>query len=122
RWSPSMVLGFLSAGVLAGVGLIFSRPDIVAMGVPISVWAVIALRRGRDSQPVAVTLTPVSATSSDGVLRTAISVTGEAEIAEVALVQSERRTRRLIIPVNGAAIVSRSRALHSGPVTAVGAS
>lgn len=116
------MLGFAVAGVLASLGLLFSRPDVAAMGLPVGVWTMAALRRGAEGQSVAVQLTAVNAESGDGQLYTEVSVTGDAEIAEVALVQSERRARRVIVPVAGSTIVSRSRALHSGPVTAVKAS
>lgn len=122
RWSPALFLGFALAGVLAGLGLLLSRPDVVAMGLPVALWSVSALRRGKANLSTSVTLTPVLAELGDGTLRTEVAVSGEAEIAELVIAQSERRVRRVIVPVNGKALVSVSRALHSGPVVAVKAS
>lgn len=122
RWSPAIVLGFALASLLAGLGLFFSRPDVVAMGLPVAIWTAAALRRGSGDQSVSVTLTPAGAAHSDGTLRTDIVVSGKAEIAELVIAQSERRARRVIVPVNGKTLVSQSRALHSGPITAVKAS
>ncbi|MDP3951223.1 DUF58 domain-containing protein [Microbacterium sp.] len=121
RAGPAVVLGFIGAAVLAGAGLLGSRPDIVAMGVPLALLAVAAMQR-RDVDDVAVVeLTPIPA-GEEGTVRTEVTVTGDAEAAELVIVQSGRRTRRLLVPVNAAPIISISRTLHSGPVTAVKAS
>lgn len=116
------MIGFALASVLAGLGLLFSRPDVVAMGLPIAIWTVVALRRGTGDQSVVVALTTPNAAHGDGMLSTEVAVSGEAEFAELVIVQSERHLRRVIVPVNGKPLVSHSRSLHSGPVTAVKAS
>ncbi len=115
------MLGFAGAVALAGAGLVFSRPDVVAMGLPLAIVSVAALLRRTDAPPAEVALTP-AAERGDGVLRTEVRVTGAADLAQLVLVQSERRTRRVVVPTDGSVVVASSRPLHSGPVTAVKAS
>ncbi|WP_417511340.1 DUF58 domain-containing protein [Microbacterium sp.] len=119
RWGPGVVLGFLAAIALASAGLVFSRADIVAMGLPLAILSVVAVSRRQDVEGVEIELSSVPDAEDDGMLRTDVRVTGEAELAQLVVVQSERRTRRLIVPANGAVATSLSRSLHSGPVAAV---
>ena len=114
------MLGFFGAIVLAAVGLVFSRADVAALGLPPLIASVAAVHRRPDAAPLQLRLTAVPGTD-DEMLATEVRATGGAEIAEIALVQAERRTRRLLVPADGTAVVARSRALHSGPVTAVAA-
>lgn len=107
---------------LASAGLVFSRADIVAMGLPLATLSVMAIYRRHDAENVAIVLSSVSPTEDDGMLRTEVRVTGEAELAQLVVIQSERRTRRLVVPTDGSAVTSFSRSLHSGPVAAVRAS
>ena len=122
RWGPGFAFGFLGAVALAVAGLLFSRPDIVAMGLPLAMLTAVSVFRRVDSAPVDVALSAVPATDDDGMLRTEVRITGEADFAQLVLVQSERRTRRLLVPTNGSPVRASSRALHSGPVVAVKAS
>lgn len=122
RWGPGFVLGLIGAIALAVAGLIFSRPDIIALGLPLAILSVMAIFRGPDAAPIEIMLGEAAATEDDDMLRTDVRVTGGAELAQLTLVQSERRRRTLIVPVNGSVVVARSRALHSGPVAAVKAS
>jgi uncharacterized protein (DUF58 family) len=121
RAGPGLVLGFIGAVALAGVGLIGSRPDIAAMGLPLAILTAAALLRPRVDGSSIVALTTVPA-AEEGTVHTTVAVTGDTEAAELLIVQSGRRTRRLLVPVNGADVVSISRTLHSGPVAAVRAS
>lgn len=116
------MLGFIGAVVLATVGLVFSRPDVVAVGLPLAMLSVSAVFRRADAEPVDVGLSDVTTDECDGVLRTEVRVTGGAELAQLLIVQSERRTRRVIVPTDGTPVLTLSRSLHSGPVVAVKAS
>lgn len=118
RWAPSVVIGFLGAIALAVAGLVFSRPDVAALGLPLIVASVAAAFRRQDAAPLELRLDAVAG-SDDDLLRTELRATGGAELAEVVLVQAERRRRRLVVPADGTAVAASSRALHSGPVTAV---
>lgn len=121
RAGPALVLGFAVAAVLAGLGVLSSRPDIVAMGLPLAILSAAAVLRRKTSESAVVELRSMPATD-DGTVHTALTITGDAEAAELVVVQSERRTRRLLVPIGSGSIVSISRTLHSGPVTAVRAS
>lgn len=122
RSAPGVVVGFVVAAVLAALGLIFSRPDVVAMGLVPALLSGAAMTRRAGSVDVHVTLRAVPGASADGSLHTEITTTGDAEAAEVVVVQSERRRRHLLVPTGGQPMLAVSRSLHSGPVTAVRAS
>lgn len=117
RSGPTLVVGIGTAVLLAAVGLVASRPDIVAVGLPIAVWTALVLVRGK--RPMAVAVTLIAEPVQDGMIETRIRVDGDAEAAELLIVQSERRTRRLIVPTGGRDAITRSRILHSGPTVAV---
>ena len=122
RWAPAVVIGFFGAIALAAAGLVFSRADIVAIGLPLAMLSVAAAFRRSDAVPLTVSLAPEQATDEGAMLLTEVRVTSDAELAELVLVQAERRTRRMLVPTDGSATVARSRALHSGPLAAVKAS
>lgn len=118
RAGPALVLGFAVAAVLAGVGVLSSRPDIAAMGLPLVILSASAMLRRNITESAVVELRSMPPVD-DGTVHTEVTVTGDADMAELVIVQSERRTRRLLVPTGGDPIVSISRTLHSGPVTAV---
>ncbi|MGO2747475.1 DUF58 domain-containing protein [Microbacterium sp.] len=122
RWGPGIILGIGGAVVLAVAGLVFSRPDVIALGLPLAILSAMALFRNVDSEPITVALTAAPGAHDDDVLGTEVRVSGGAEFAQLMLVQSERRTRRLIVPTDGSPVRAFSRPLHSGPVAAVKAS
>lgn len=117
RWSPALAVAIAGAIVLAVIGLLFSRPDVVAMGLPVGLWSVLALARG--TAGVGVVPSVSSRPSPDGELLTEISVASDAEMVELVVVQSERRTRRAIVRGAAATVLARSRVLHSGPALPV---
>lgn len=119
RRGPGFVLGFIGAIGCAAAGLVFSRADIVALGLPLAILSVAAAFRAADATHVDVMLVDVPATDDETMLRTEVRVTGGADLAQLTVVQSERRTRRLIVPTDGSVVLARSRALHSGPLVAV---
>ncbi|GAA1524381.1 uncharacterized protein (DUF58 family) [Microbacterium ginsengiterrae] len=122
RWGPGFVLGLIAAIAFGIAGLVFSRPDIVALGLPFALLTVWGMLRAPTATPVAVELEDVPAAGNADRRETAVRVTGDAEMAQLVMVQSERRTRRLIVPTNGSPVIAWSRSLHSGPVNAVTAS
>ncbi|MGJ0388590.1 DUF58 domain-containing protein [Microbacterium sp. CGR1] len=119
RWSPALAVAIVGAIALAAIGLLFSRPDVVAMGLPIALWSAFAL--GRGTSGIGAEPSVSSRPSADGELLTAISVEGDAEMVELFVVHSERRIRRVIVPGLGAGamVLARSRVLHSGPALPV---
>ncbi|MGY1551880.1 DUF58 domain-containing protein [Microbacterium sp. A588] len=121
RWGPGLVIGVIVAAGLACLGLVFSRPDIAAIGLPLAIASALALTRADAGEQTTVAVRALPLTN-DGTLHTEVAVNGDAEVAELVIVQSARRRRHLILPVGGAPVVSVSAALHSGPVAAVRAS
>lgn len=117
RRGPVLPVAIGGAVLLAVVGLLSARVDVVAMGLPLTVWSVFAIARGTAGGEV--TMTTDALPGSDGELLTAIAVESEAEAVEMVVVQSERRTRRVIVPGGGASVTARSKVLHSGPAIAV---
>ncbi len=100
---------------LAGVGLIGSRPDVVAVGLPLGLWAVVALTT---TAPGPVSIGIASRPDEHGRLRDDIQVRSEAEIVELLLTQSARTRTRILLP-GISTVRASSRALHSGPLRAV---
>ena len=117
RLAPSVVLGGLGAAALAAVGLVAGRADVAVLGVPLALWAVLVLTRGRDV-PAPVIALRASDSPAEGWLVDEIDVTASAEQVELVVVQSERRVRTLVV-APGRAITTRTRAIHSGPITSV---
>lgn len=117
RWAPTVVVAIGAAIVLGALGLFASRPDIAAMGLPLAIWSAITMTRRTDRPVAAITLTALP--SDEGEIRTSIEVGGGADAVELVVVQSQRRTRRLIVPASGAPLIAISRVLHSGPIVAV---
>lgn len=89
------------------------------MGLPLAILSVWAVSRSPASGSVGIELSRVIDAEDDGMLRTDVRVTGDAELAQLVVVQSERRTQRLVVPTDGTAVMSLSRSLHSGPIAAV---
>ena len=117
RWSPAPALAIAGSIVLAVLGLLFSRPDVVAMGLPLALWSALVLGRGTSGVGAEPSVTP--GPGADGQLHTEISVESDAEMVELFVVLSERRSRRAIVPGSDAAVLARSRVLHSGPALPV---
>lgn len=116
RWGPTVVIAIGAAVVVAAAGLFLSRPDIAAVGLPLATWSALIVGRGKGRADAVVTLTPLP--GGEGEISTSIEVDGEAEAVQLVVVQSQRRSRRLIVPGSGE-VVARSRVLHSGPVLAI---
>lgn len=116
RWGPTVVIAIGAAVVVAAAGLFLSRPDIAAVGLPLAIWSALIVGRGTGRVDAVVTLTPLPGGEEE--ISTSIEVDGEAEAVQLVVVQSQRRSRRLIVPGSGE-VVARSRVLHSGPVLAI---
>lgn len=117
RPGPALVVAAGATIVLAGVGIISSRPDIVAMGLPVAIW--IAMVHGRANVDAATAVEVTSRPASVDAIETVIDVDSAADAVELAIVQSQRRTRTIVVPGRRGRVVARSRILHSGPITAV---
>lgn len=136
RPSPSLFLAVIGAVAVPAVGVALSRPDVIAVALPLALWAVHAgtvMARNRDTASVpgaAAGGAPQNPTplvidretdAAPGWAQDSIRVESDAEIVEVALVQAERRRRRVFVP-GRARLRARSRVRHSGPLRSVEAS
>lgn len=117
RRGPSLSVAIGGAVLLAVVGLLSARPDVVAMGLPLAVWSVFAIARGAAGGEVGITIEALP--GPDGELLTSITVESDAEAVEMAIVQSQRRVRHVIMPGGGSSVTACSRVLHSGPAIPV---
>ena len=119
-WRPSASLRIAAIGaiVLAGGGIATARPDLIALAVPLALWAI--LQRPRSTDPIEPLTIAVrsQAAQQQGRLREEIVVSGAGEIAELSITQAERRKTRVVVPVSST-ILADSRPGHSGPVEAV---
>ena len=119
-WRPSASLRIAAIGaiVLAGGGIATARPELIALAVPLALWAI--LQRPRSTDPIEPLTIAVrsQAAQQQGRLREEIVVSGAGEIAELSITQAERRKTRVVVPVSST-ILADSRPGHSGPVEAV---
>jgi len=117
RRGPVLSVAIGGAALLAAVGLLAGRPDVVAMGLPLAIWSGLAIARGTSGAVAKIAIDPVP--GRDGELLTSIAVDSDADAVEVVVVQSERRSRRVIVPGGGFTFTARSKVLHSGPTIPV---
>jgi len=119
RWirTPAILVGIGAAVVLAGAGLAVSRPDIVALAVPPALWTLLVVRAERRARrdPPEIRIQGVP---GGDLLADEISIEAEAETVDLLIEQAERRVTRVLVP-GRAALTTRSRTRHSGPLDAV---
>ncbi|MDT0157488.1 DUF58 domain-containing protein [Microbacterium sp. ARD32] len=116
RAGPSTVLAVCAAIGAVAVGIVFSRPDAIAVGLAPALWAVHALTPRRHGD-VVVDVEKVT-DAEDGRLDDDIVVESDADMVELAVVQAER-TRRHVFAPGRARLRGSIRPLHSGPVVTV---
>lgn len=116
RTAPTVALAVIGAVGALVLGVAFSRPDVMAAGLPLALWGVLALTRPSRS---GVGLVVESSPEGDGRrLRDDVVIDSDAEIVEVSLIQAERAQRRVFV-AGRSRLEASSRALHSGPVISV---
>jgi uncharacterized protein (DUF58 family) len=119
--APSLVLGEVGAVALAATGLLLSRPDVVAVGLPLALWCAIVLagRRGAaKAGPPELDLIAQGEKEGLGVVGVRIRAGDGGEAVHLAVRQGgTRRAHALTVP--GGVVSSLSRMLHSGPVELV---
>lgn len=116
RTAPTVALAVIGAVGALVLGVAFSRPDVMAAGLPLALWGVLALTRpGRSGVGLVVESSP----EGDGRrLRDDVVIDSDAEIVEVSLIQAERAQRRVFV-AGRSRLEASSSALHSGPVISV---
>ncbi|MDQ4213007.1 DUF58 domain-containing protein [Microbacterium sp. ASV81] len=116
RWRRTPVLALALAGAVlsAGLGLLFGRPDVIALGLPLALAAVWALLRPPVAPSVDLALTLEADASEDSSVAGTIEAATAAEWIQLAVDQGGERTGEA---ETGPAdpIRTRTRLLHSGP-------
>ena len=116
---PSPALFFALVGVvgLMVLGTALSRPDVIAVALPLALWSGHALlvRRTASEPQVRLERAP---DGDDRRLHDDIVVQSDAEMVELAIIQAERTHRRLFT-AGAARVRAGTRPQHSGPLQTV---
>lgn len=123
RWhrTPVVAIGIIGAAALAAVGLVFSRPDVIGIGLPLALaTAWMLLRRPEDSaMSIELRARPGGAEASPNAVAEA-DIVLDADWLQVAVDQEGWRTGVAEVRPGSAVFGSRSRLQHSGPVELLG--
>ncbi|GAA5204378.1 DUF58 domain-containing protein [Microbacterium jejuense] len=118
RWrrTPVVTLGLGGAVLLAAAGMAFSRPDLVAVGLPLGLATAWALAR----RPAAGILRLVlgaraSGTPQSGAVVGEVDAAAPADWVQLAVDQGGRRTGLADAAPGDGAMRTRSRLRHTGP-------
>ncbi|QMU98423.1 DUF58 domain-containing protein [Microbacterium esteraromaticum] len=114
---PSPALLFAVVGALAALiaGLVLARPDVIAIGVPLALWAAHALSVSGVDVDIEI---EKRSSGDEGWVHDDILVGDGTELVDVSIIQADRRRRRVVV-AGGARLRAASRALHSGPLRSV---
>ncbi len=112
-----MLLAVIGAPAAMITGILFSRPDVVAVGLPLALWAVLATTSRTDGDDVTVQVRSTTV-EDEGRLVDDILIRSDAEMVEVAVIQAERTRRRAFVP-GTTRLRAVTRPQHSGPMTTV---
>jgi uncharacterized protein (DUF58 family) len=120
RWIPSagLVFGLVGGILLAGAGLLFSRPELVLFAAPILVSVVWAFQRRPRTEPtVRVRTTVATRTTGENVdYAVAFDLPDETEAVVVRLYERARERSELVVDRATATRLSGEIAIvHSGP-------
>lgn len=116
RRTPVIAVQIAAAVVVAVLGAVFSRPDVVALGIPFALSAAWALARPRPStMRMALTATDESAEEAAGVVLGEVEVEADADWVQLAVDQGDRRTGLADVALGSGVLRSHSALRHSGP-------
>nr|WP_157312979.1 DUF58 domain-containing protein [Microbacterium sp. MAH-37] len=115
RRTPVVAVALAGAVVLAAIGLALSRPDLVAVGIPLALCFVWALLRRPAGGALEVELS-AEAGDGEGVVVGRVDIDADAEWVQLAVDQAGRRTGMADVAPDEEALRSRSRLRHSGPI------
>jgi hypothetical protein len=112
RWSrtPVIAIGVAGSAILAAVGLVFSRPDVIGVGLPLALTtAWMLLRRPRDSvMSIELHAHPEGSESSSEVVAVADAIL-DGDWLQVAIDQEEQRSGLADVKPRGGATRSGRR-------------
>lgn len=123
RWhrGPVVAIGVVGAALLAAVGLALSRPDVVAIGLPLALASTWAMLRRPTSTAVDIALharggVPGGDPGTD--VRGVVDVTAPVDVdwVQLAVDQGGRRTALADVPASEGVVRASTRPRHSGPV------
>lgn len=118
RRTPALAIGSIAALSIVVAGLVFSRPDVVALATPLAVWCALVLMR---LQKGALALTLAADAADDAaIVDGVIGISSDADWVQLAVDQSESRRGYADTGTSEAAVRTRSRLRHSGPIELVG--
>lgn len=120
RWIPSagLIFGLVAGILLAGGGLLFSRPELVLIAAPILVSVVWAYQRRPRGEPSVAVTTTVATQSTNEVVGYSIEfeVPADTEAVVVRLYERGRERSELVVDAATATRLSGEIAIvHSGP-------
>jgi uncharacterized protein (DUF58 family) len=112
-----IAIGVAGSAILAAVGLVFSRPDVIGIGLPLALTtAWMLLRRPRDSvMSIELHAHPEGSESSSEVVAVADAIL-DGDWLQVAIDQEEQRSGLADVKPGRSVLTARSRLQHSGPV------
>ena len=120
RRTPVIAIGIAGAAVLAAVGLALSRPDVIAIGLPLALATARMLWRRPGEGAVTIELRARRGGTDTGPeVHVEADVESNAEWIQVAVDQQQRRTGLADVRPGTAVLRSRSRLQHSGPSEAL---
>lgn len=119
-------LGAGAGGVIAVSGILFSRPEVIMLGLPLALLSVLGLLRTDEQAEVGVSIeTRVreadrlriakDATPQTSEIESVIIMRSTAELVQLSVAQPGRYPRQILVRGNGATVRARARLLHSGP-------
>lgn len=116
RRSPAVAIAAIGAVGVAALGLLFSRPDVVAVGIPLALSVVVAITTRAQPSP---TVSIEARTDADAeALHDVITVDSAAPAVELDVVQGGRARATVLVP-GRSRLQARLSVRHSGPVPAV---
>ncbi|WP_156759415.1 DUF58 domain-containing protein [Microbacterium karelineae] len=119
RIGTGVAAGAVVALLLATIGLLTSRADVAAVGLPLALCAAMGAARGRPDPEPRLAVGPPAHDEADVVV-TPIRVDSEGETAHVVVSLAQTAPRHVIV-APGETIEARSRPRHSGPWVPVAA-
>ncbi|CAN7286396.1 DUF58 domain-containing protein [Microbacterium maritypicum] len=123
HWSrtPVIAIGLAGSTILAAVGLVFSRPDVIGIGLPLALaTAWMLLRRpGDDVLSIELRARPERSDGSSEVIAAADAVL-DGDWLQIAVDQEEQRSGAADVKVGSSVLTSRNRLQHSGPLELLG--
>ncbi|MFE6994448.1 DUF58 domain-containing protein [Microbacterium sp. NPDC057659] len=113
--TPVVAVALAGAVLLAGAGLATSRPDLVAVGLPLALAFVWALLRRPSKGELTVGL-EAAAGERAGEVTARVDIAADADWVQIAVDQAGRRTGMAEVAPTAGALRTRSRLRHSGPI------